>query len=61
MTTQEKSGEWYYEKQDKQVRKEQATKQLADFLGGGIKINQTTTLSSAALCLSHQKHIDSYK
>lgn len=33
MLPQEKSREWSYEKQDKGVRKEQATKQFADFLG----------------------------
>lgn len=33
MTTQEKSGERSYEKQDNGLRKEQATKQFVEFLG----------------------------
>lgn len=33
MTTQEKSGERSYEKQDNGLRKEQTTKQFVEFLG----------------------------
>lgn len=54
MTTQEKSGDGPPQKQGIGVKKEQTRKQFADFSGEPQEIRQGTTLSSAALCLSHQ-------